>query len=83
MKRLNVTVTCMAVYCSGIDVPDEMTLEEAIEIAKDDAGVIPIPDDGTFMDGSWEVDCFDEDYLREWYNGNQIDEYEEKMKEEI
>lgn len=34
MKRLNVTVTCMAVYCSGIDVPDEMTLEEAIEYAK-------------------------------------------------
>lgn len=50
------------------------TLAEAIEIAKDDDGVIPIPDDGTFLDGSWEVDCFDENYLREWYNGNQIDE---------
>ena len=53
------------------------TLAEAIEIAKDDAGVIPIPDDGTFMDGSWEVDCFDEDYLREWYNGNQKDNIKE------
>lgn len=52
------------------------TLAEAIEIAKDDDGVIPIPDDGTFLDGSWEVDCFDENYLREWYNGNQIDEEE-------
>ena len=51
-------------------------LAEAIEIAKDDDGVIPIPDDGTFLDGSWEVDCFDENYLREWYNGNQIDEEE-------
>ena len=30
MKRLNVTVTCMAVYNSGIDVPNEMILEEAI-----------------------------------------------------
>ena len=50
------------------------TLAEAIEIAKDDDGVIPIPDDGTFLDGSWEVDCFDENYLREWYNGNQNDE---------
>ena len=50
------------------------TLDEAIEIAIDDDGVIPIPDDGTFLDGSWEVDCFDEDYLREWYNGNQADE---------
>lgn len=52
------------------------TLTEAIEIAKDDDGVIPIPDDGTFLNGSWEVDCFDENYLREWYNGNQIDEEE-------
>lgn len=50
------------------------TLAEAIEIAKDDDGVIPIPDDGTFLDGSWEVDCFDKNYLRQWYNGNQNDE---------
>lgn len=50
------------------------TLEEAIEIARDDEGVIPLPDDGTFLDGSWEVDCSDEDYIRELYNGNQEDE---------
>lgn len=49
------------------------TLAEAIKIAKDDDGVIPIPDDGTFLDGSWEVDWF---CLREWYNGNQNDEEE-------
>ena len=42
MKRLNVTVTCMAVYCSGIDVPDEMNLEEAIEYAKKHIDEIPI-----------------------------------------
>lgn len=42
MKRLNVTVTCMAVYCSGIGVPDEMTLEEAIEYAKKHIDEIPI-----------------------------------------
>lgn len=42
MKRLNVTVNCMAVYCSGIDVPDEMTLEEAIEYAKKHIDEIPI-----------------------------------------
>lgn len=53
------------------------TLDEAIEIAKDDAGVIPIPDDGTFMDGTWEVDCFDKDYLRQWYNFDQKDEEDE------
>lgn len=52
------------------------TLAEAIEIAKDDDGVIPIPDDGTFLNGSWEVGYFDENYLREFYNENQIDEEE-------
>lgn len=50
------------------------TLDEAIEIAKDDAGVIPIPDNGTFLDGSWEVDCSDSAYIREWYNYNKQDE---------
>lgn len=53
------------------------TLDEAIEIAKDDAGIIPIPYDGTFMDGTWEVDCFDKDYLRQWYNFDQKDEEDE------
>ena len=50
------------------------TLAEAIEIAQDDEGVIPIPDDGTYLDGSWEVDCSDEDCIRELYNDNQEDE---------
>ena len=50
------------------------TLDEAIEIAQDDAGIIPIPDDGIFMGGSWEVDCTDINYLRKWYNGNQMDD---------
>ena len=50
------------------------TLAEAIEIARDDDGVISIPDNGSFLDGSWEVDCDNEDYLREWYNDNQKDE---------
>ena len=53
------------------------TLDEAIEIAKDDAGIIPIPDDGMFMGGTWEVDCTDIDYLRNWYNGNQMDDSDE------
>lgn len=41
MKRLNVTVQCMAVYCSGIDVPDELSLEEAIAYAKEHINEIP------------------------------------------
>lgn len=60
----------------GTVVVEANTLEEAIEIARDDDGIIPIPDDGTFIDGSWEVDCEDENYLREWYNDNQEDEEE-------
>lgn len=59
------------------------TLEEAIEIARDDEGVIPIPDNGDFLDGSWEVDCTDIDYLREWYNGNQTDNINKSLMEDL
>ena len=53
----------------GVVTVEAKTLGEAIEIAQDDEGVIPIPYNGTFLDGSWEVDCcYDEDYLRKWYN---------------
>lgn len=41
-KKLNVTVTCMAVYNSNIEVPDDMTLKEAIEYAKVHINEIPI-----------------------------------------
>lgn len=41
MKTLNVTVQCMAVYNSSIEVPDDMTLKEAIEYAKDHLDEIP------------------------------------------
>lgn len=34
MKRLLVTVQCMATYNSHIDVPDDLTEEQAIEYAK-------------------------------------------------
>lgn len=67
--RIPVAWTMMGI----VDV-EAKTLDEAIEIAKDDAGVIPIPDNGTFLDGSWEVDCSDSAYIREWYNYNKQDE---------
>lgn len=35
MKKLNVTVTCMAIYNSYIDVPDNMNIKEAIQYAKE------------------------------------------------
>lgn len=49
------------------------TLKEAMEIARDDDGVIPLPE-GDYVDNSWELDCDDEDYIRECYNYNQQDE---------
>ena len=61
----------------GVVKVEANTLAEAIEIARDD-DAIPIPDNSDFVDGSWEVDCDDEDYLREWYNDNQEDEIQTK-----
>lgn len=34
-KTLNVLMNCIAYYQSSIEVPEEMTLEEAIEYARD------------------------------------------------
>lgn len=57
MKRLNVTVQCMAVYNSGIDVPDDMTLEEAIKYAREHIDKIPL----TVMDYVSDSDVLDEE----------------------
>lgn len=63
MKKLLVTVTCMAVYNSGIDVPDNMTLEEAIEYAKEhideiNLGELEYISDSDMLD---EANCVFED----------------------
>lgn len=50
------------------------TLEDAIELAMGRDGNIPITDDGTFIDGTWEVDCDDDEYIRKYYNDGQEDE---------
>lgn len=42
MKRLNVTITCSCIYNSGIDVPDNMSLDEAIKYAQDHLMEIPL-----------------------------------------
>ena len=41
-KRLHVTVQCMAVYDSYIDVPACYSLDDAIEYAKDNLHEIPL-----------------------------------------
>lgn len=55
------------------------SLDEAIEIAKDREGVIPIPDNGEYLDSSWTVDYLDDkEYIRFWFNKDQKDEKEDK-----
>lgn len=42
MKKLNVTVLCMAVYNSSILVPENMDISEAIQYAKEHIKEIPL-----------------------------------------
>lgn len=42
MKKLNVTVICSAYYNSSIQVPGEMSLDEAIKYAKTNIDKIPL-----------------------------------------
>jgi len=56
-KRLNVTVNCIAVYNSAIDVPADMDIEEAIRYAKEHIDDIPL---GT-IEYVAESDSLDED----------------------
>lgn len=52
------------------------TLEEAMELAKDTDGVIPLPDNSAYIDASWELATDDMKYIRECYNHNEPDEKE-------
>lgn len=52
------------------------TLEEAMELAKDTDGVIPLPDNSSYIDGSWELATDDMNYIRECYNHGEQDEEE-------
>lgn len=42
MKTLNVTVNCLGVYNSSIQVPDDMTIDEAIKYASEHLDLIPM-----------------------------------------
>ena len=55
MKRLNVIIQCMAVYNSGIDVPDDMTLEDTMDYAEEHIDEIPL----TVMDYIYGSDMLD------------------------
>ena len=57
------------------------TLAEAMEIARDDDGNLPLPTDANYIDGSWSLSHDDTEEIRSCYNGGQQDEItEEKNK---
>lgn len=58
---------------AGVVEVEANTLAEAIRIAEDPNEEIPLPDDGEYLDGSWEVATYDMYCLRRYYNGNQED----------
>ena len=54
------------------------TLAEAMEIARDTDGKIPLPDDAYYVDGSWDLSYDDVEGIREIHNGGQPDEITEE-----
>ena len=50
------------------------TLEEAMQIARDEAGEIPLPAEAHYVDGSWQLSSEDREEIRCCYNSNQADE---------
>ena len=60
----------------GIVKIEAKTLKEAMEIAYDEKGEIPLPSDGSYVDGSWSLTECDTEIVRELYNDNQEDEFE-------
>lgn len=65
--------------CANIEV-EANTLAEAMEVARDDEGVIPIPShtESDYIDGSWslsyEEDEASMDEVRDLFNNGQEDE---------
>lgn len=53
------------------------TLDEAMEIARDDDGNLPLPVDANYIDGSWNLSHDDAEEIRSCYNGGQQDEITE------
>ena len=51
-------------------------LKVAMEIAYDEKGEIPLPGDGSCVDGSWSLTESDTEIVRELYNDNQEEELE-------
>lgn len=50
------------------------TLAEALEIARDEHGVIPLPTGPEYIDRSWDLSDESEETIRACYNNNQNDD---------
>ncbi len=80
MKALEVSVTCMATYNSTIMVPKNLSLEEAIQYAKDHVNVIPVTELNYVSDSDQidEENChFEEDYEQD------LDEYDDDENDQM
>lgn len=72
MKTWKIPVTWE--MCGNV-VVEAATLEEAMNIARDDDGVIPIPDDSDYVYGSWRLsyEMSDIEEVRDLWNSGQED----------
>lgn len=55
-KSFNLTYQYSMIGTVTIDVPENLTLEEAIQYAKDNIEDIPLPTDSSYLTGSCLVD---------------------------
>lgn len=65
MKTFKIPVT-WEVYAT-VEV-EANSIEEAIKIAKDEEGVIPLPTDSDYVGGSWRLTEEDPETILELYN---------------
>lgn len=72
-RKLNVTVQCLAVYNSSIDVPNGLSFEDALRYAKEHLDEIPL---GTleYVSGSDELDEENCDFKDESYTAFAYEE---------
>lgn len=63
--------------CGSVEI-QAPTLEKAIEMAMEEKNNIPLPEDGDYVEGSWELVYTDEEYIRQCYNNNQQDAKEDE-----
>lgn len=55
-KILNVTYQYSMIGTVSIEVPENMSIEEAIEYAKENIESLPLPQNGDYLDGSSIID---------------------------